>query len=144
MRSYCFSDLHEGLEAAFELDFVPQHLLDFAMLSGDTNPLHTDPTYARAQGFKDCVAHGMLHSAYYSRLVGMHLPGKYALFQGCKVAFKNPLYAPATLRVWGKITHCNESFKTIEISAGIDALTGGGGGGELCVSRAKLQVGLLI
>ncbi|WP_041302933.1 MaoC/PaaZ C-terminal domain-containing protein [Helicobacter felis] len=128
LKTYRFADLFEGLEESFSLDLTPQHLQNFSALSGDHNPLHTDPTYAKEKGFKGCVVHGMLHSAYYSTLVGMHLPGKYALFQGIKVAFKNPLYAPANLRVWGKITHCNASFKTIEISAGIDALIGGGGG----------------
>jgi acyl dehydratase len=31
----------------------------FAELTGDTNPLHTDPAFAQAAGFPDVLAHGM-------------------------------------------------------------------------------------
>jgi len=32
----------------------------FAELTGDDNPLHLDPRLARAAGFKDVIAHGLL------------------------------------------------------------------------------------
>jgi acyl dehydratase len=41
----------------------------FARASGDDNPLHTDPAVARAAGFDDVIAHGMLAMAYAGRAV---------------------------------------------------------------------------
>jgi acyl dehydratase len=37
--------------------------------SGDHNPIHVDPDFARAAGLKDVFAHGMLSMAYLGRVV---------------------------------------------------------------------------
>lgn len=44
-------------------------LRNFAAASGDPNPLHLDPTVARASGQPDVIAHGMLSMAYAARLL---------------------------------------------------------------------------
>ena len=36
----------------------------FAGLSGDLSPLHIDTEFARARGFRESVAHGMLPVSY--------------------------------------------------------------------------------
>ena len=43
-----------------ERAFSPGDLTAFAELSGDFNPLHTDPVAARRTQFGECVAHGVL------------------------------------------------------------------------------------
>jgi len=43
-----------------ERAFSPGDLAAFAELSGDFNPLHTDPVAARRTQFGECVAHGVL------------------------------------------------------------------------------------
>ncbi len=48
----------------------------FAALTGDVSPLHMDADFARARGFRDRVAHGVLLSGFVSRLFGVHLPGR--------------------------------------------------------------------
>ena len=35
-------------------------ILEFARLTGDNNPLHVDAKFARAAGFDDVIAHGLL------------------------------------------------------------------------------------
>lgn len=49
--------------------YTRQTLADFARASGDLNPIHTDPDFARAAGFDDVFAHGMLSMALLSRVV---------------------------------------------------------------------------
>lgn len=44
-------------EIAF-LRLSPDAGLDFAKLTGDFNPIHWIPAYARAAGFKSCILHG--------------------------------------------------------------------------------------
>lgn len=44
-------------------------LAAFAEASGDHNPIHADPDFARAAGFDDVFAHGMLSMALLSRVV---------------------------------------------------------------------------
>lgn len=41
----------------------------YAAASGDDNPLHIDPDFARRAGMSDVFAHGMLSMAYLSRLL---------------------------------------------------------------------------
>ena len=44
-------------------------LAQYAEASGDTNPLHLDPAFARKAGFPDVIVHGMLGMALLGRLV---------------------------------------------------------------------------
>ena len=51
-------------------------LARFAAASGDGNPLHLDSAAARAAGFDDVIAHGMLIAAYAGRAVEQWFPGR--------------------------------------------------------------------
>ena len=42
-------------------------LSTYANASGDLNPIHIDPVFARKAGLKDVIAHGMLVMAYLGR-----------------------------------------------------------------------------
>lgn len=44
-------------------------LRSYAHASGDCNPLHLDPDFARRVGMPDVIAHGMLSAAYLARLL---------------------------------------------------------------------------
>jgi 3-hydroxybutyryl-CoA dehydratase len=114
-----WSDLSIGLRAAFEVLITAQMLDDFALLSGDSNPLHMDDAFARSAGFSGRVVFGMLTSCFYSRLVGMHLPGKHALLHGVDVEFKKPAHIGDRLTVSGEIAYMNEAYRQIEVKARI-------------------------
>jgi acyl dehydratase len=49
-------------------------LSNYAVASGDGNPVHVDPAAARAAGEADVIAHGMLTMAYLGRLATTLLP----------------------------------------------------------------------
>lgn len=42
---------------------TPEQIQDYAELSGDHNPIHIDPEFARASGLPAPIAHGMLSLA---------------------------------------------------------------------------------
>jgi acyl dehydratase len=44
----------------------------YAQASGDLNPLHLDPGFARKAGFEDVIVHGMLGMALLGRLLSEH------------------------------------------------------------------------
>ncbi len=46
----------------------------YAEASGDMNPLHLDPEFARAAGFDDVIVHGMLGMALLGRMVSEAFP----------------------------------------------------------------------
>ncbi len=136
MNEYRWDDLHEGLEAQFEVTLAPSLLEQFRALSGDINPLHSDPDFARSLGFQDTVAFGLLTSAFYSQLIGVHLPGRYALLHGLDVDFHHPAYPGEVLTVHGRIAQLTDAFHRMEIRARISNSAG------TLISKARIRVGL--
>jgi len=123
-NEFCLSDLYIGQEIEFphEDEGMPltqemQHC--FTSLSGDTNPIHIDKAFALSNGFSGILCYGMLTASFYSTLVGVYLPGKYAIFQEADISFSKPVYIGDKLRIKGKITQIHESVKRIIIKAEI-------------------------
>ena len=136
MTEYRWDDLYIGLKHGFDATLTSEDAVGFAALSGDINPLHTDAEYARSAGFAGPVLFGMLVSALYSRLVGVYLPGKYALLQGIDIDFNAPCYAGDRLRVEGQIIFLSDVYRRCEIRASIRR------DGTKLISRAVIRTGL--
>jgi acyl dehydratase len=58
-------------------------------------------------------------SSLYSTLVGVYLPGKYALLQGIDIDFNSPVFAGDKLIVQGEIVFLSEAYKRLEVKASI-------------------------
>jgi len=120
VRDYAFSDLKTGHQESFSVTLSDEMMEQFKNITGDINPLHLDAEYARKAGFPDRVVYGLLTASFYSTLVGVYLPGKYALFLGAKkMNFHRPVFVGDRLTVTGTIANLNEAFKVIEIKATI-------------------------
>ncbi len=135
MKEYRWEDLRIGLEHDFEVTLTAEMIETFAALSGDTNPLHVDAAYAVAQGFPGPVAFGMLTASFYSRLVGVYLPGRFALLHGMDLHFVSPAHAGDLLLVSGQISFLNDAYHQAEIKARIRRA-------DKVISKAKIRVGL--
>jgi 3-hydroxybutyryl-CoA dehydratase len=119
MMEYRFEDLTIGLKHSFEAIFTDEMAQHFAHISGDLNPLHVNREYAAAVGFVSPVIFGMMTSSLYSKLVGVYLPGKYALLQGIDIDFNSPVFAGDRLVVQGEIVFLSEVYKRLEVKASI-------------------------
>ena len=97
--------------------------------------LHRDRASLKRAGFA-MSWFGLLTSAWYSRLVGVHLPGKFCVFHGIDVEFVNPAFVGDRLTVSGEIVHLTEALKRIELRGRIVTSAG------TLISRARLRVGL--
>ena len=71
--------------------FTDDDVRRFAELSGDFNELHLDEAAARASRFGGRVVHGMLTASLISRLIGMELPGRGAIYMGQSLRFTAPV-----------------------------------------------------
>ncbi len=136
MNQYRWEDIHLGLKADFEATFTEAMMGQFAELSGDRNPLHVDPKYAVRQGFASPVVFGLMSSSLYSRLVGLYLPGQYALLQGLDIDFNSPCFAGDVLSVEGEVSYMNEAYKRFEIRARIRKAAD-----RKLVSKSTIRVG---
>lgn len=136
MNAYRWADLALGLSARFEAAVGEAEMTAFAAISGDRNPLHLDEAFARERGFPGRVVFGQLTSAFYSQLVGMHLPGRFALLHGVDVEFKSPAFVGDRLIVAGEIVHLTDAYKRLEIKASIVNAAG------KTISKAKIRAGV--
>ncbi len=136
MNDYGWDDLTLGMSAQFDVDVTPELMTAFANLSGDVNPLHGDEEFAQSAGFPGRVVFGMLTSAFYSRLVGVYLPGKRALLDGIQVELKSPAYIGDRLTVSGEIAFLNDTYHRCEIKARIRNAAG------QLISKATIRAGV--
>lgn len=100
---YTLEDIEVGQKKGFEITITESMLNKFAELSGDYSPLHMDDKYARATEFKQRVCHGMLLTSFFSRLVGMYLPGKNALYFSQSLKFVSPCFINDKIQVEGEV-----------------------------------------
>lgn len=78
-------------QASIEKVFSQADFDDFARLSGDDNPIHTDPVYSAGTRFGRTVAHGLLLCSVLRGLIERILPGGRLSEQ--QVMFPAPTYA---------------------------------------------------
>ena len=96
--------LAAGLDLGVLTRTVSQQRIDqYAVASGDYNPIHVDRAFAARTPFGGTVAHGMLQLAYLSTLLtrafGLAWPDTGTL----KVKFRNPAPAGVTLTARGRV-----------------------------------------
>jgi acyl dehydratase len=84
----------------------PELFVRYAEASGDHNPLHTDPAFARAAGLDGVIAHGMLVMGVMGRVAAAVAgPGAVAEFQARFVAQTTP---GELLRCGGRVVAVEE------------------------------------
>ena len=119
LSKYTFDEIEIGLTKQFQITITQSMVDDFAKLSGDFNPLHTDNEYAISSGFHGKVCHGMLLGSFFSRLIGMYLPGKHALHFSQSLKFVNPCIINEKVTVKGEVLDKSAASKIITIKSTI-------------------------
>jgi 3-hydroxybutyryl-CoA dehydratase len=89
--SFYLEDLQVGQSASYERAISEGDVREFALLSGDMNPIHLDEAYAQSTRFKARIVHGMLPITFISTVLGTRLPGAGAIFMGASFRFKAPV-----------------------------------------------------
>jgi 3-hydroxybutyryl-CoA dehydratase len=96
-------EIEIGQKRKFSVKITESLVNEFAKVSGDYNPLHVDEQYARSTKFGKRVCHGMLLGSFFSKMVGMHLPGKNALYFSQTLNFKLPCFINDEFTVEGEV-----------------------------------------
>jgi acyl dehydratase len=74
-------------------------IVNFAMFSGDWNPVHTDETFALGGPFGRRIAHGMLGVSVATGLLRLDAPFAAAFYGIDRLRFVAPVYMGDTIRV---------------------------------------------
>ncbi len=64
----------------------------FAYITGDSNPIHLDDTYAAGTRFGRRIAHGMFTASLISAVLANDLPGPGTIYLGQDIKFKAPVF----------------------------------------------------
>ena len=112
-------DLSIGQKVKFTEVISESMIEEFAKLSGDYNSHHMDESYARKTRFKKRICHGMLLASLFSRLIGMHLPGKHSLYFSQSLNFLYPAFIDDKVTVEGEVVKISRSTGIITLKTRI-------------------------
>tara|TARA_B100001741_G_C16321487_1_gene490654 strand:+ start:103 stop:534 length:432 start_codon:yes stop_codon:yes gene_type:complete len=116
---YTYNEIKIGLKKEFSVKITESLVNDFAKISGDYSPLHMDIEYASTTSFKKRVVHGMLLASFFSRVDGMYLPGKHALYFSQTLKFVNPCFIDDLVTVKNEVIEKSDSTQIITINSQI-------------------------
>ena len=114
-----FEELSIGQKITFTQKIDESLIDDFAKISGDFNLLHMNDEYASKTNFGKRVCHGMLLASFFSRLVGMYLPGKNSLYFSQSLNFRNPCFIDDLVTISGEIIEKKNSIKLVTMKTTI-------------------------
>tara|TARA_Y100000741_G_scaffold113990_1_gene85496 strand:- start:47 stop:478 length:432 start_codon:yes stop_codon:yes gene_type:complete len=116
---YTFDEIKIGQSKKFQVIITESMVNDFAKISGDFSPIHMDEEYAKSTTFKKRVVHGMLLASFLSRIDGMYLPGKHALYFSQNIEFRNPCFIGDILTIESVVIDKSISTKILKIESKI-------------------------
>ena len=123
-REYKLAQIIPGLQTKFVIKIDESMIKEFANICGDHNPLHVDQKYAEQTMFGKRVCHGMLLASFFSRLIGMYLPGKNALYFSQSLKFISPCFINDNIIIEGEVIEKSTSTRLITLKTTITNNTG--------------------
>jgi len=94
-----FDEIAVGDSASLSRTLCRRDIELFAAMSGDVNPAHMDPAYARTDLFHRVIAHGMWGGALVSTVLGTELPGPGTIYLSQDLHFRAPVGLGDTITV---------------------------------------------
>jgi acyl dehydratase len=124
LEQYKLDDIEPGLKKRFQVNITESMANEFAKLTGDYAPIHMDEEYARTTNFNHRICHGMLLGSFFSRLIGMHLPGKNGLLLSYSVRHLLPCFLNQEIIVEGIVVAKSNATRIITLKATITNSSG--------------------
>ena len=116
---YKLDDIELGMKKQFKVIITETMANEFAKLSGDYTPLHMDEQYGKNSTFKRKICHGLLLVSFFSRLIGMHLPGENALCISHTINYMFPGFIDDEITVEGLVINKSIATKIITLKTTI-------------------------
>ena len=89
--------LNPGDKASRTTTITDEMIRTFAVLTGDSNPVHLDDAYAATTRFGRRIAHGMIAAGLISAALANDLPGPGTVYLSQTLKFKAPVYPGDTI-----------------------------------------------
>lgn len=118
-EDHTFEEIEIGQKKKFSVKIAESMVNEFAKISGDFNSLHMDEQYAKSTKFGHRVCHGMLLAAFFSKMVGMYLPGKNALYFSQTLNFRLPCFINDEVIVEGEVLEKSQASRILTLKTSI-------------------------
>jgi len=99
------------MEVIDQIHISKQLVESFASLTGDYNPIHLDSEYASNSRFGKPIAHGMLLSSFFSKIIASKYPGVGSIYLSQDIKFIKPCYVGDTINVVIKLLNKTQKSK---------------------------------
>lgn len=110
-----YEEIQIGKTYSFNRTFTKEDVASFANLTGDHNPLHTNPQFAAKTSFGRNIVHGMLSAGLFSTMIGMICPGQNSLYLTQTLKFKKPIYLGDQITIQATVIAKNDAVRTITL-----------------------------
>lgn len=87
-----FDSIKLNMSENLERIIYEQDLINFAEVSGDTNPIHLNKQFAAKSIFGEQVSHGLLVASFISAVFGTIFPGPGWIYISQNIEFKAPVF----------------------------------------------------
>ena len=115
MFELAYESIKIGDEASLARTITEAHIVNYAGITGDMNPLHVDAEYAAHSMFKERIAHGMLMAGLISAVLGTQLPGPNSIYLGQDLKFMAPVMIGDTIKVVVTVTGKRDEKRIITL-----------------------------
>jgi 3-hydroxybutyryl-CoA dehydratase len=115
MSELAYEDIKIGDEASLSRTITEAHIVLYAGLTGDMNPVHVDAEQAAQSMFKERIAHGMLVAGLISAVLGTQLPGPNSVYLGQDLKFTAPVKIGDTVTALVTVTDKRDDKRIIKL-----------------------------
>jgi 3-hydroxybutyryl-CoA dehydratase len=111
MKKLSIQDFSVGQKATLTKVVTKEDVHTFASITGDTNPVHLDETFAKETSFGACIAHGIFSAGLISAVLGTKLPGPGGIYVSQSLRFLRPVFIGDEVTASVEITSINLTKK---------------------------------
>ncbi len=115
LHGFFIEDLRLNQTEEFEKKITEKDINEFAKLSGDDNPVHTNSDFAKKTIFKQKVAHGFLSASLISMLIATKLPGPGSIYLSQNLKFLAPVFIDDLVRVIVTVQEIDHEKKKVRL-----------------------------
>jgi len=113
MSALTIEEIKVGKSYSEDILFDENKLEGFIHLTKDTAGIHTKDSFSRRKGFDHRVIHGFLLSVYFSRIMGMELPGENTVIASINLEFHEPVYINDMIKYSVKVERVLKSLGSV-------------------------------
>jgi 3-hydroxybutyryl-CoA dehydratase len=115
MVELAYDEIKIGDDASLSRTITEAHIVNYAGITGDMNPIHVDAEYSKQSMFGERVAHGMLVAGLISAVLGTQLPGPNSIYLGQDLKFTAPVKIGDTVKVVVTVTEKRDDKRIIKL-----------------------------